>query len=116
MDFALTEEQRRVQAICRELAADFAKRAAEHDSDASTPMENYAALRKAGMFGLIIPKEFGGMGAGLLGYAIAAEEIAQRRPVVTRAGLARGANRTMERECPATKRGAEPGGARWISR
>jgi alkylation response protein AidB-like acyl-CoA dehydrogenase len=77
MDFALTEEQRRLQATCRELAADFAKRAAEHDRDASPPRENYDALRKAGINALTIPKEFGGQGGGLLGYAIAAEEIAQ---------------------------------------
>lgn len=77
MDFALTEDHVRIQTLCRALAADFAARAAEHDRDASSPVENYAALRAAGLFGLTIPKQFGGWGAGLLGYTIAAEEIAQ---------------------------------------
>jgi len=77
MDFSLTDDQRHIQAVCRELAADFATRAALHDREASAPVENYAALRKAGLFGLTIPKELGGWGAGFLGYAIAAEELAQ---------------------------------------
>jgi alkylation response protein AidB-like acyl-CoA dehydrogenase len=77
MDFALTEDQLRIQEIAKRLAKDFATRAAAHDRDASPPNENYAALREAGFFGLVIPKEFGGSGAGLLGWVIAAEEIAQ---------------------------------------
>ena len=77
MEFALTSDHRRIQTVARELAADFATRAAEHDRDASPPNENYAAIREAGFFGLTIPKAFGGWGAGLLGYTIAAEELAQ---------------------------------------
>ena len=77
MDFALTEDQLRIQEIAKRLAKDFATRAAAHDRDASPPNENYAALRAAGFFGLVIPKEFGGSGAGLLGWVIAAEEIAK---------------------------------------
>jgi alkylation response protein AidB-like acyl-CoA dehydrogenase len=77
MDFSLAPEHLRMQRICGELAADFATRAATHDRDASAPAENYEALRRAGLFGLTVPQEFGGWGSGLLGYAIAAEELAQ---------------------------------------
>lgn len=77
MDFALTQDQLRIEEIAKRLAKDFATRAVEHDHDASPPNENYAALREAGFFGLVIPKEFGGWGAGLLGWVIAAEELAQ---------------------------------------
>ena len=77
MDFSLTPEHLRIQGICRELAVDFATRAATHDREASAPVENYEALRHAGLFGLMVPTELGGWGAGLLGYAIAAEELAQ---------------------------------------
>ena len=77
MEFALTPDHKRIQAVARELAADFAVRAAEHDRDASPPNENYAALREAGFYGLTIPKSLGGWGAGLTGYVIAAEELAQ---------------------------------------
>ncbi|HKA55555.1 MAG TPA: acyl-CoA dehydrogenase family protein [Candidatus Binatia bacterium] len=77
MHFSLTPDQLRIQSLCRDLATDFATRAASHDRDASAPVENYEALRQAGLFGLTIPKELGGWGAGLLGYALAAEELAQ---------------------------------------
>ena len=77
MEFALTADHKRIQTLARELAADFTIRAAEHDRDASPPNENYAALREAGFFGLTVPKTLGGWGAGLLGYTIAAEELAQ---------------------------------------
>jgi hypothetical protein len=61
MDFAFTPEHQQIQRLCRALATDFATRAATHDRAASAPVENYDALRHA----------------GLLGYAIAAEELAQ---------------------------------------
>jgi alkylation response protein AidB-like acyl-CoA dehydrogenase len=77
MDFSLTPEHRRIQGLCRALATDFATRAAAHDRAASAPVENYAALREAGLLGLMVPTELGGGGAGLLDYAMAAEELAQ---------------------------------------
>jgi alkylation response protein AidB-like acyl-CoA dehydrogenase len=77
MDFSLTADHLRIQAVCRQLATDFATRAAVHDRNASAPVENYDALRRAGLFGLTIPKELGGWGSGLLGYTVAAEELAQ---------------------------------------
>ncbi len=80
MEFALSADQKRVQRVARELAADFAARAAEHDREASSPVENYAALRDAGFYGLTVPKALGGWGAGLVGYTIAAEELAQGCP------------------------------------
>ena len=80
MDFALTPDQLHIRDVCRSLAEDFAGRAAEHDRDASTPFKDYEALRDAGLYGLTVPKEFGGPGVGLVGYAIAAEELAQGAP------------------------------------
>ena len=77
MEFELTPDHRRIQSVARELAAGFAIRAAEHDRDASPPVDNYAALREAGFYGLTVPKDLGGWGSGLLGYIVAAEELAQ---------------------------------------
>jgi alkylation response protein AidB-like acyl-CoA dehydrogenase len=77
MEFHLTEPQRELQQRARCLAQDFARRAAEHDRDASDPFENYAALRDAGFYGLNVPVELGGGGVGLLGWSLAAEELAQ---------------------------------------
>src|SRR3989442_1134284 len=48
MEFQITEEHRRWQDCARSLAKDFSTRAAEHDRDASHPLENYLALREAG--------------------------------------------------------------------
>lgn len=49
----------------RQLAADFATRAATHDRDGSFPHENLAALRQAGFLRLTLPAELGGLGADL---------------------------------------------------
>ncbi|MDA0822612.1 MAG: acyl-CoA/acyl-ACP dehydrogenase [Proteobacteria bacterium] len=77
MDFTLSAEQRSLQGLCRDLARDFASRAARHDAENSAPVENYAALRSAELFGLLVPKSLGGMEVGMLGYALAMEELAQ---------------------------------------
>src|SRR5438309_4517627 len=50
-------------AVARELAADFATRAAQHDADDSFVAENYAALKKAKLFSAPVPAELGGGGA-----------------------------------------------------
>jgi alkylation response protein AidB-like acyl-CoA dehydrogenase len=80
MDFQITEEHVGLQQRCRQLAEDFATRAAWHDREATDPVENYALLRQAGFYALNVPKELGGWGMGLLGYALAAEELAQGCP------------------------------------
>ena len=77
MEFVVSPAQRELQERARCLAADFATRAAQHDRDASDPVENYAALREAGFYGLNVPAELGGGGVGLLGWSLAAEELAQ---------------------------------------
>jgi alkylation response protein AidB-like acyl-CoA dehydrogenase len=77
VEFHITEEQRDLQQRARRLAGDFAARAAGHDREASHPVENYAALRDAGFHALNIPTALGGGGVGLLGYSLAAEELAQ---------------------------------------
>ena len=77
MDFQISEAERDLQQRARRLAADFATRAAQHDRDATDPLENYAALRAAGFYGLNVPVELGGAGLGLLGWSLAAEELAQ---------------------------------------
>jgi alkylation response protein AidB-like acyl-CoA dehydrogenase len=77
MEFRISERQRELQQRARCLARDFAARAAEHDRDASDPLENYAALRHAGFYGLNVPADLGGSGIGLVEWSLAAEELAQ---------------------------------------
>jgi alkylation response protein AidB-like acyl-CoA dehydrogenase len=79
MEFHITEAQRRLQERARCLAEDFATRAAQHDREATDPLENYAALREAGFYGLNVPTELGGGGVGLLGWSLAAEALGQGR-------------------------------------
>lgn len=76
MDFALTPDQVKLLEVCRTLAGDFASRAADHDRDASSPLKDYAQLRDAGLYGLFVPKEYGGWGTGFVDYVLAAEELA----------------------------------------
>jgi alkylation response protein AidB-like acyl-CoA dehydrogenase len=55
----------RLLAAARVLSADFARRAAEHDRDASFAFENFDALHAAGLVNLIVPTALGGAGRGL---------------------------------------------------
>ena len=80
MDFQLTSEQQRLRNKCRELAADFATRAAAHDRDASHPVENYVRLREEGFLALTVGKEWGGSGASFLDHTLAYEVLAQGCP------------------------------------
>jgi acyl-CoA dehydrogenase len=50
--------------VARELAADFATRAAEHDATDTFVAENYKALCDAKLFSAPVPAELGGGGAG----------------------------------------------------
>lgn len=77
IDFDLTPEQQRVKDIGRELAADFATRALEHDQERSLPVENFQKIRDAGLYGIALPQELGGLGVGMVGWVAFAEEIAQ---------------------------------------
>ena len=80
MDFSLSPELARLQDVGKDLAKRFAKNAARHDDEASAPQENYQLLREAELYGLLVPKELNGMGAGLLGHSVFMEEIAQGCP------------------------------------
>lgn len=80
MDFAITEDHKRLQERGRALAADFIARSAEHDRDASHPIENYERLRREGFLWLNVPREWGGSGADFLGHTLAYEALGQGCP------------------------------------
>jgi alkylation response protein AidB-like acyl-CoA dehydrogenase len=61
----------------RRLAPRFAARAAAHDADGSFPVDDFADLRQAGLFGLMVPERLGGRGAGFADYAAVAYELAR---------------------------------------
>lgn len=57
------------------LGPTFSARAFSHDRDATFPHENWADLRDAGLLGLCIPEEDGGLGGDFVAYALVAEEL-----------------------------------------
>lgn len=64
-------------ALAGVLAEGFAARAEQHDRDASFPVEDFAALRKSGLLGLMVPQRLGGMETGFATYAEVARELAR---------------------------------------
>src|SRR5437870_5464630 len=78
MSFDLAPEYVELQATVRKLAQErIAPRAREIDTDATYPQDVFEVFRDAGLLGLVIPEEYGGSGAGILGLTIAIEEVAK---------------------------------------
>src|SRR5690242_6821224 len=78
MDFELSEELLALQETCRRIAQDKVKpRAREIDETGEYPQDLFEVFRDAGLLGLVIPEQYGGGGAGILGLTIAIEEVAK---------------------------------------
>jgi hypothetical protein len=78
VDFSLSDELSALQASVRRLAQDKVKpRARAIDKDGTYPQDLFDAFREAGLLGLCIPTDYGGSGAGILGLAVAIEEVAK---------------------------------------
>jgi alkylation response protein AidB-like acyl-CoA dehydrogenase len=77
MEPGLDPEQAAIVKRVMELREEFAKRAARYDAESKFPVENYADLRKAGLLGITVPKEYGGVGADWLTYALSMLELAK---------------------------------------
>jgi alkylation response protein AidB-like acyl-CoA dehydrogenase len=76
--FELTDEQRQVGALAREIAQrEIAPFVAQWDRDRVFPRDLYAKLTDAGIMGILVPEEYGGAGADYLSYALAIEELAR---------------------------------------
>jgi alkylation response protein AidB-like acyl-CoA dehydrogenase len=78
MSFDLAPEYRELQAMVRKLAQEkIAPRARQIDTDATYPQDIFEVFRDAGLLGLVVPEEYGGGGAGILGLTVAIEEVAK---------------------------------------
>jgi len=78
MLFSFTPEQKRLQAVAREVAETFVcSRAAEIDRTEAYPWENVRDLTKAGLIGYTIPKEYGGAGGSVFDAVLIIEEMAR---------------------------------------
>jgi alkylation response protein AidB-like acyl-CoA dehydrogenase len=78
VDFALTEEQREIQALARDVAeTEIAPHAAEWDRDHRFPAPLFAKLGELGLMGVCIPEELGGAGADFVSYVLVLEELSR---------------------------------------
>ena len=76
--FELTEEQKDIQSLLREISQEhFKERAAEIDKESRFPQENIDELVEAGFIGCTVPEEYGGLGLDYLSFIVGLEEIAK---------------------------------------
>ena len=73
----LSEEQAMIRDMVKEFARDvLAPGAAERDKSHEFPHEEVKQMGQLGLFGMLIPEEWGGSGAGYTAMSLAIEEIA----------------------------------------
>jgi alkylation response protein AidB-like acyl-CoA dehydrogenase len=142
VDWELDESQRLVQSAARDFAARaIAPRAREIDRDAKIPREILTGLAELGLFGVNVPEELGGSGAGAVAYSLAMTEIAKAcastavtmavsnmvAEVITKFGTAEQARRFVPRLCDGSlvagsfalsepEAGSDPGAMRTTAR
>lgn len=73
----MTDKTSDLLALCDKVAEKFVSRARKNDAEASFPVENFADMRDAGLMGLMVPENHGGMGADFFQYTQAAGRLAQ---------------------------------------
>jgi isovaleryl-CoA dehydrogenase len=77
--YRLTPEHSAVVDTARTIASDIAAlHAADVDEKGRFPAESLKALAEAGLYGILVPTEFGGLGQGLSTVAAVCDELAQR--------------------------------------
>jgi butyryl-CoA dehydrogenase len=78
MNFELTEEQQTILDAAREICEEeLAPKADEIDKKGEFPWENVKILAEAGMSGIPIPEEYGGLGSDFVTWALVGEELAK---------------------------------------
>jgi len=78
MDYLLTEEQKMVQELARKIAQEKIKPvAAKYDQTEEYPWDIIKIIAEAGLFGLFIPEEYGGMTPSVLSLCLATEELSR---------------------------------------
>src|ERR671924_923955 len=78
MDFGLSEEQREIQALAREVAKEkIEPHAGDWDREHRFPRELFGELAELGLMGVCIPEEYGGAGADFVSYVLVLEELSR---------------------------------------
>jgi len=76
MDILLTEEQKMIKDLCRQIAREKIQPvAAEYDEKEEFPWPIVKILAESDITGIYIPEEYGGMGGGVFELALATEEL-----------------------------------------
>jgi alkylation response protein AidB-like acyl-CoA dehydrogenase len=76
--FALTDDQREIQALARDFAqAEIEPHATDWDRTHGFPRELIAKLGELGLMGVCIPEEYGGAGADFVSYILVLEELSR---------------------------------------
>lgn len=78
MDYLLTEEQKMVKGLAHKIAEEKIRPvAAKYDQSEEYPWEIIKIAAEAGLFGLFIPEEYGGMSVNVLNLCLATEELSR---------------------------------------
>lgn len=78
MDYFLNENQEELRKLARRIALEKVKPvAAQHDRDGTFPWDMVKEFADAGLFGVYIPEEWGGLGGGVLDLVIVTEELSR---------------------------------------
>ncbi len=78
MDYLLTDEQKMIRELAHKIAEEKIRPvAAKYDQSEQYPWDIIKIIADAGLFGLFIPEEYGGMGIGVLNLCIATEELSR---------------------------------------
>jgi butyryl-CoA dehydrogenase len=78
VEFALTAEQREIQALARDVARDrIEPHASRFDREHGFPRELLTELGQLGLMGVCVPEELGGAGADFVSYALVLEELSR---------------------------------------
>ncbi|MDP2905755.1 MAG: acyl-CoA dehydrogenase family protein [Candidatus Omnitrophota bacterium] len=78
MDYLLTDEQKMIKELAHKIAEEKIRPvAAKYDQTEEYPWEIIKVIADAGLFGLFIPEEYGGMSVGVLNLCIATEELSR---------------------------------------
>ena len=80
MDFTLSPDQQAVQKKAQRLAREVKDLSVRLDREAKFPREILHLWGQAGMFGLALPREYGGQGLDSVAYVLAQMELAQACP------------------------------------
>ena len=78
MDFLLTEEQKMIRDVCRQIAREeIAPVAAEYDKSEKFPRDVIKLIGESDLFAVFVPVEYGGTGGGVLDLCLATEELSR---------------------------------------